>query len=108
MSNKPNDKKSTLPPGSENTPSVDEDKLMDFPCDFSLKVMGENINDYPAYVLSVCQKHVDGVTEKCVSTRLSSNSKYIAVTVKLIATSRKQLDELYIELNACKQTKMAL
>lgn len=92
-------------PSSE---SIDEDNLMTFPCDFALKVMGENIDDYPNYVLSICQKHVDGLTESCVHTRPSRNEKYIAVTVKLVATSRQQLDELYIELNAYEHTKMAL
>lgn len=88
--------------------SVDDDQLMHFPCDFDLKVMGENIDDYPAYVLATCQKHVDNVTQQCVHTRPSRNGKYIAVTVKLIATSRQQLDDLYIELNAYQLTKMAL
>ncbi len=92
-------------PSSEQ---IDEDKLMTFPCDFALKVMGEDINDYSAYVLSICQKHVKGVTESCVHTRPSRNGKYIAVTVQLVATSRQQLDDLYIELNAYEHTKMAL
>lgn len=88
--------------------SIDEDQLMHFPCEFALKVMGENTNNYPAYVLSVCQKHVAGVTESGLHTRPSSTGKYIAVTVQLLATSRKQLDDLYIELNSHQQTKMAL
>ncbi|MCP3851723.1 MAG: DUF493 domain-containing protein [Gammaproteobacteria bacterium] len=92
-------------PSSEQ---IDEDKLMTFPCDFALKVMGENINDYSAYVLSICQKHVEGVTETCVHTRPSRNGKYIAVTVQLVVSSRQQLDDLYIELNAYEHTKMAL
>lgn len=102
------DKPGIMLPGSVNKGTIDEDKLMHFPCDFALKVMGENIDDYSAYVLSVCQKHVADVTENCVHTRPSRNGKYIAVTVKLIATSRKQLDDLYIELNAYQHTKMAL
>ena len=88
--------------------SLDEDQLMHFPCDFALKVMGENQNNYPTYVLSICQQHVTGVTESCMHTRPSRNGKYIAVTVQLVATSRKQLDDLYIELNNHIQTKMAL
>ena len=91
-----------------NSQSIDEDQLMHFPCDFSLKVMGENIDNYPDYVLSVCQQHVQGITPHCLHTRPSRNGKYIAVTVKLVATSRKQLDALYIELNAHERTKMAL
>lgn len=98
-------KDKNIPQASE---SIDEDQLMHFPCDFALKVMGEDINNYSDYVLSVCQKHVDGVTSKCMHTRPSRNGKYIAVTVQLLATSRQQLDDLYIELNAYEHTKMAL
>ena len=87
---------------------IDEDKLMTFPCHFALKVMGEDIDNYADYVLTVCQKHVDGVTQNCVTTRPSRNGKYVAVTVNLVASSREQLDNLYIELNAYKHTKMAL
>lgn len=88
--------------------SIDDDQLMHFPCDFGLKVMGENHHNYVEYVLSTCQQHVAGVTESCVHTRPSKTGKYIAVTVALIATSRKQLDDLYQELNDHPQTKMAL
>ena len=102
------DKRNIVSSGSVSKDTIDEDKLMHFPCDFALKVMGENSDDYAAYVLSICQKHVAGVTENCLHTRPSRNGKYIAVTVKLIATSRQQLDDLYIELNAYKHTKMAL
>ncbi len=93
---------------TSNNQSIDEDQLMHFPCDFSLKVMGENIDNYPDYVLSVCQQHVQGVSQSCLHTRPSRNGKYIAVTIKLVATSRKQLDDLYLELNAHERTKMAL
>lgn len=88
--------------------SIDEDQLMHFPCDLGLKVMGENINNYADTVLSICQKHIDGITENCVHTRPSRNGKYIAVTVQLLARSRRQLDDLYMELNNHPQTKMAL
>lgn len=102
------DKQEISSSSSINEDRIDEDKLMTFPCDFALKVMGENIDNYSDYVLSICQKHVAGITKDCVHTRPSRNGKYIAVTVKLIATSRKQLDDLYIELNAHQHTKMAL
>lgn len=93
---------------TSTTDGIDDDQLMHFPCDFAIKVMGTNSNNYPDYVLSVCQQHVDGVTKSCMHTRPSRTGKYIAVTVQLIATSRQQLDDLYIELNQHEQTKMAL
>ncbi len=95
------------PPVSESN-SIDEDQLLHFPCDFSLKVMGEDIDNYADYVLSVCQKHIDNVTSDKLRTRPSRNGKYLAVTVTFVAASREQLDNLYLELNAHKHTRMAL
>jgi len=93
---------------TKKSESIDEDQLMHFPCEFALKVMGENQDSYEDYVLSVCQQHVAGVSKKDVHTRPSRTGKYIAVTVNLVVQSRQQLDDLYIELNAYKYTKMAL
>ena len=88
--------------------SIDKDHLLHFPCEFSLKVMGEDIDNYADYVLTVCQKHVANVDPANVKTRPSRNGKYLAVTVTFTATSREQLDNLYHELNAYEHTKMAL
>ena len=103
MSNTP-DTSASVPEKS----AIDEDSLMTFPCDFAVKVMGENSNNYANTVLSICQKHVAGVSRESIHTRPSSSGKYIAVTVQLVAASRRQLDDLYIELNNHQQTKMAL
>ena len=83
-------------------------QLLEFPCSFAVKVMGLNENDYPAYVLAVGQKHVAGLDQRCISTRLSKNAKYIAVTLTFLAHNKEQIDNIYLELNASDRTKMAL
>ena len=85
-----------------------ETPLMTFPCNFVLKVMGEDIDNYADLVLKVTQRHVEGVDETCMKTRPSRNGKYIAVSIRLVAQSREQLDNLYLELNAHEHTRMAL
>ncbi len=87
---------------------VIEELLMEFPCTFPLKVMGLNTDNYPDYVLSVAQKHINGIDECCVKTRLSKSEKYIAVTVTFLAQSKEQIDNVYLELNASDRTKMAI
>ncbi len=81
---------------------------MTFPCDFVVKVMGEDIDNYAEMVLKVAQRHIKGVDASCMSIRPSRNGKYIAVSIQLVAHSRQQLDNLYLELNAHEHTRMAL
>lgn len=85
-----------------------ETPLMTFPCDFVLKVMGKDIDNYADMVLEVAQRHIKGVDASCMSTRTSRNGKYIAVSIQVVAQSRQQLDNLYLELNAHEHTRMAL
>jgi putative lipoic acid-binding regulatory protein len=85
-----------------------ETPLMTFPCDFVLKVMGEDIDNYADTVLKITQLHIEGVDESCIQIRPSRNGKYIAVSIQLVAHSREQLDKLYLELNAHKHTRAAL
>jgi len=90
------------------TNAVMDEERIDFPCHFPLKVMGLNQDDYPAFVLQVTQKHVQGISAADMHTRLSRNGKYIAVTITFDAQSREQLDALYRELNACERTRWTL
>lgn len=81
---------------------------MTYPCDFVLKVMGEDVDHYADRVLKITQQHVEGIDESCMQTRPSRNGKYVAVNIQLVAHSREQLDKLYLELNALEHTRMAL
>lgn len=83
-------------------------ELLEFPCSFALKVMGINADDYPGFVLEVAQKHVAGLDRDCISSRLSKNEKYVAVTLTFLAQNQQQIDNIYLELNASDRTKMAI
>ena len=88
--------------------TTEQEEWIEFPCVFPLKVMGLNQDNYPEFVLQVAQKHVAGIDESSIKTKLSKSEKYISVTVTFMAQSRQQLDALYLELNANTLTKMAL
>ncbi|MFK5984136.1 MAG: DUF493 domain-containing protein [Pseudomonadota bacterium] len=85
-----------------------EQLLMEFPCTFPLKVMGLNKDNYPAFVLATAQKHIMGLDQSCLKTRLSKSEKYVAVTITFLAHSKQQIDNIYLELHANKRTKMAI
>lgn len=76
-----------------------DEKLLRFPCEFPVKVMGRNTNDFEPEVLAVFGRHVD-ITHAAVRTQLSGSGKFLSVTVTFTANSQEQLDGLYRDLTA--------
>lgn len=85
-----------------------EGSLLEFPCDFPIKVMGEAAEDFDALVVELVRRHVADLTEGAVQQRPSSGGRYVSVTVTIQATSRKQLDNLYRELSGHERILMVL
>lgn len=81
---------------------------LEFPCDFPIKAMGLAGDDFDALVVTLVGRHVAGIGEGAVSTRPSSNGKYLSVTVMIRAESQAQLDAIYRELTAHQRVLMAL
>jgi putative lipoic acid-binding regulatory protein len=71
-----------------------------FPCEFPLKIIGEQADDFPELVLTIVRRHVPDLDERGVSSRLSSGGKYCSVSCEFVAKSRAQVDDLYRELTA--------
>ncbi len=86
----------------------DQETLFEFPCEFPIKVMGEAADDFDAHVVSIIRKHVTDLPEGAARSRASSGGKFQSVTVTFTATSKAQLDAIYIELTACSRIKMVL
>jgi len=82
--------------------------LLEFPCWFPVKAVGESIADFDACVVAVIRRHVADVQEGAVSVRASKAGRYTAVTVMIRADSQQQLDAIYQDLSACPQVLMAL
>jgi len=74
------------------------EEVLDFPCSFPLKAVGEGTDDFEDLVLSIVQRHVLTLGEVCVTSRPSKQGKYLAVTVTFIAESKVQLEAIYREL----------
>jgi putative lipoic acid-binding regulatory protein len=80
---------------------------LEFPLIFPLKIIGRNANDFEGFVVSVVQK-VAPLSARTVTTRLSHEGNYLAVTVAFVAESREQLDAIYQELSKHKRVLVAL
>jgi len=82
--------------------------LQVFPSDFPIKVMGRHDSNLRALTQAVIERHAGPLAEASVRTRTSSDGNFLALTYVVRATSRKQLDDIYRELTACKAVLMAL
>lgn len=84
------------------------DCVLQFPCDFPLKIMGRHSADFRALVLEIVQRHAGPVDPSCIQERPSKDGNYLSVTCTFNAQSREQLDGLYMELTACERIMFVL
>lgn len=87
---------------------MQKESALEFPCNFPIKAMGLAAADFDALVVSIISRHVAALGEGAVTSRPSSNGKYISVTVTISAESQQQLDAIYRELTAHPRVLMAL
>lgn len=79
-----------------------------FPCEFPIKVFAAESSNVLRAARDIVERHAGILSEECISQRASSNGKYVAITFKVTATSREQLDEIYRDLTARDDVLMAL
>lgn len=84
------------------------DEHFNFPCDFPIKIMGRCDCELENLVVEIINKHVSNIAEDAITTRPSGKGNFISVTVTITATSRAQLDNIYLELTARDEVLMAL
>ena len=88
----------------------DHDEIMQYPCEIAVKAMGRTDLDvdFEAVVVEIVRRHAPDIGEGAVSTRESRNGNYLAVTVRVMAESREQMDRIYQELCDHEHVTMAL
>ena len=87
---------------------MSDETLQEFPSDFPIKVMGRHDSNLRALTQAIIERHAGPVVDASVRTRTSGDGNFLALTYLVRASSRKQLDDIYRELTACKSVLMAL
>lgn len=86
-----------------------EELVLEFPCDFPIKVVGRTDVEFHARICEiVCRHDVSFDPLERLQRRDSSAGKYQSLTVSLRATSKEQIDAVYQELKACELVLWAL
>lgn len=88
--------------------SEQQETLLEFPCDFDIKAMGESSPDFDSIVVSIIRQHIESIAEGAVKTRQSSGGKYTSVTVTVNVISKVQLDSIYQDLSSHELIKYVL
>jgi len=87
---------------------MSEETLLEFPCEFPIKVMGETREGFAEAIVEVVKAHAPEFDGSRVDMRPSSTGKYLSLTCTVIATSKPQLDDLYRALTAHPMVKVVL
>lgn len=82
--------------------------LLEFPCDFPLKIMGASDAGFAQAIADVVLRHAPDFDVATMEMRASKAGNYLSLTCTVRAVSQAQLDALYRELTAHPMVKVVL
>ncbi|WP_321879930.1 DUF493 family protein [Paraburkholderia bannensis] len=99
---------------SQNIPAVigagteAKESLIEFPCDFPIKVMGKTHPEFESTMIAVLREFDGGFDESTIEKRPSSGGNYTGLTVTVRTTSQAHLDDIYRALTGHPMVKIVL
>ena len=84
------------------------DLVLEFPCNFPIKVAGKADPDFHTQVCAIAQKHDNAFTPDNLQAKQSATGKFQSVTLNIQATSKEQIDAIYQDLKNCELVVWAL
>lgn len=88
--------------------SEEQTSLIEFPCQFPLKIMGAQHPEFESTVLELIRQHAPDTQAGQISIRPSSKGNYLGATAKVNVSSQEQLDNIYRALTSHPMIKMVL
>jgi putative lipoic acid-binding regulatory protein len=88
--------------------NIIEENLLEFPCDFPIKVMGETSDAFAATIVEVIKAIDPTFDASKVDMRASTGGRFISLTCTVHATSRAHLDDIYRALTSHPLSKYVL
>lgn len=87
---------------------AEKESLLEFPCDFPIKIMGKAHQDLHQAVKDILAEHAPDFNSDDIVINESKDGNYHALTAKIHAQSKAQLDAIYHALTAHDLVLMAL
>jgi putative lipoic acid-binding regulatory protein len=74
---------------------LETESLIEYPCDFPIKILGKTQAGFAQAVLEVVRAHAPDFDGSTMEMKTSKQGRYLSVTCVIRASSRRQLDDLY-------------
>ena len=88
-----------------NTPP---ETLIEFPCHFPIKVMGEVHDEFTSTVIEIIKHKNDSFDPSTIEMKGSREGRYISLTCFVYVTSKPELDHVYRSLSTHPMIKVVL
>jgi putative lipoic acid-binding regulatory protein len=75
-------------------------KLLEFPLDYPIRVLGLSTPGFPQAVGAIIEARAPGFDASTLSLKTSSRGKWVSASATVRIESREQLESLYLELSA--------
>ena len=82
--------------------------LIEYPSLFPIKVMGANVDGFVGAMTALAREYDPSFDVETLELRPSKAGNYLGVTLTINATSREQLDALYLALTGHPRVKIVL
>jgi len=87
---------------------TDRNSLMDFPCDFQIKIIGPNNEQFIKEIIDITRKHYKETKDSAIISKTSKNNNFVAITITIYVENQISLDALYTDLSKHPDAKMVL
>ncbi len=85
-----------------------EESLIEFPCQFQIKIMGAAADDFEDYIQGLIKAQLKKPESLSTTVRPSKAGNYLGITATLYVHDKPELDGVYQVLSASPRIKMAL
>ena len=82
--------------------------LIEFPCMFPIKVMGEVHDQFTSTVIKIIKQNNKSFDPSTIEMKGSSEGRYISLTCFVYVTSKPELDDIYRSLSTHPMIKVVL
>ena len=82
--------------------------LIEFPCDFPVKIMGKNTPTFLEEINKIILKHFPSIEQEKITHKMSKENNFLAITVTVFAENQEMLDAFYRDITQHPEIKMVL
>lgn len=86
----------------------EEPPLIEFPCDYPIKILGRATDEFELTVLEVVSRHAPGYDQALVKLKQSRKGTFVSLNMVITATGKPQLDAMHKELIATGLVQMVI